>query len=740
MYLQVVLNIPLRKSFEYAYNPTLMDDKPASTLAYTDLSGFRVLVPFGPKKVIGVVVSTSTTPTYHTPAKIKPIIKLVDEVPLFSPHMLKLLSWASDYYHYPIGEVVLSAVPPALRKGEAAELKEIEGFCSTQNPEAKTILKRSPACLKALEIIANGTTASSVLRDRGIARTTINKLLARALIKTIDVRNRTPWDQNPITVSNELTLNQEQQVAFDTITKHQGFGVFLINGVTGSGKTEVYLQLIHHCLKKKQQALILVPEINLTPQTFNRFYNRFNVPVVSIHSAMNNTERLEAFLRIKNNEAAILIGTRSAIFAEIPNLGIIVIDEEHDSSYRQGDGFLYHCRDLAIMRARALNIPVVLGTATPSIESLNNAIHGKYIELKLTQRAADAQVPEINLIDMRHATVNAGLSQELLTATATELKAGNQVLFLLNRRGYAPKMICHDCGHVLTCEHCSSNLFLHASSNVLKCHHCETIYPIPRYCPACGSSRLVATGTGTEKICEYLSQVFPTTGIIRIDRDTTTQKGSINKILADVLVHKYQILVGTQILAKGHHFPDVTLVGILDIDSFLNSNDFRATEYAAQLITQVSGRAGRGAKKGRVLLQTYQPQHKFLQQLLNFGYDGFAKDCLKERAYCELPPFKAMAAIKADSPQATKVASFLNEVYLVIDQKLISDFPEVQYSHPLKPFIDKRINRYHMFLIIIAPNRMILGRFLNLLTAKAEEINRKYDNHLVIEIDPTNCF
>lgn len=737
LYLQVVINIPLNQTFEYTYEPQVKDlefDALTNTIA-----GRRVWVPFGHQQLLGIVINVSKEPTFAK-NKIKSIIDLIDSTPIFSTSMLKLLSWASSYYHYPIGEVILSAVIPSLRKGEKTSLKVVEGFVRIEDNKKLSSLNRSPACLKALELLKQGPLASSTLRDRGISRTVINKLVTNGFIKSIDVRNNACWTTTKIEVQNELPLNDEQNKAFLAITSHHNFGAFLLNGVTGSGKTEVYLHLIRYYLEKKKQALVLVPEINLTPQTFNRFYSRFNVPVVSIHSSLNNTERLESFLRIKNNEAAILIGTRSAIFSDIPNLGIIVIDEEHDSSYRQTDGFLYNCRDLAVMYAKQMNIPIVLGTATPSIESFHNVKLGKFKELKLTQRAGNASIPDIELIDLRKSVINTGISDTLLNATQIELDNGNQVLFLLNRRGYAPKLVCHGCGHVFTCNQCSSNLFYHASNNVLKCHHCETIYPIPRYCPCCGSAKLIATGIGTEKLCEYLQNKFPNYGIARIDRDTTTKKGSIDKIFSEVLNEKYKILVGTQILSKGHHFPNVTLVGILDIDNLLNSNDFRATEYAAQLITQVAGRAGRSTKKGRVILQTYHPEHPFLNELLTYGYEGFALQCLNIRYNNGLPPFSAMAAIKTDSLVAHKTLSLLNDIYLYIEQKLTHEFPMVQYSHPIKPYIEKRINRYHMFIIIMAPTRVLLSKFLEKLYPKAEALNKKIGNHLVFEIDPTDCF
>ncbi len=727
MFLQVAVNVPIHRTFEYSYiSPTADNDTQT-------LIGCRVVVNFRHKETIGIVIAENTTSQFK-PEAIKPIVKLIDTLPLFSTDIVKLLTWATCYYHHPIGEIFATAIPTMLRNGEEAALPSIKGWQYTGKDISS--LHRSPACLKAIELLKIAPRSVESLKELGIKSPILNKLQQQEFITPIDYRQLLPnWREQPIIINNALELNDEQQLAYNTIQAQPGFHVFLLNGVTGSGKTEVYLQLIADCVRNGKQALVLVPEINLTPQTVTRFYQRFNVPVVCLHSNINKTEKLEAFLTAANDEAAILIGTRSAIFTPLPNLGIIIVDEEHDSSYRQAEGFRYNCRDLAVVRAMHKQIPIVLGSATPSLESLHNVMRGKFQQLMLHNRAGNASMVTTEVIDMRKQLLQHSLSQRMINEIYQEIVAGNQVLVMLNRRGYAPMVMCHDCGYTFTCQNCSCNIYLHTHENYLSCHHCETKYEIPRTCPKCGSPNIITVGLGIEQLYDELQALFPQVAMIRIDRDTTSRKGSLETYLNDVNENKYQLLVGTQMLAKGHHFPNVTLVCIVDIDSSLLTADFRAPEKLAQLIVQVSGRAGRATKKGRVLLQTHHPNHPLLVTLLNEGYQAFASMCLQERQAHQLPPVAFQGALKADAVDRNDVILFITDAYIRL-RKACANLTALQIVRPYFASIDRRQNRYHMIMLFNSLDRNLFGHCANCLVEILPNIDKRQSVHAVIEIDP----
>jgi primosomal protein N' (replication factor Y) (superfamily II helicase) len=729
MFFQVALNVPLFKTFEYFY----LESKIINS---TNLEGRRVLVSFSSKNIVGIIVKCSNVSSLPNNIKVKEIIELIDDIPLFTTEILNLLKWASEYYHYPIGEVCYSAIPSALRNDHNASLPIIEGWEKANFTDTNgDVLKGARVAKKAFEIICQGPISTLALREQGISKQILNKLQNLELIEKIDLRkSNTKWYEKQIKINKELQLNIEQKNIVNSINL-SCFNVYLINGVTGSGKTEVYLHIIAKCLRKGLQALVLVPEINLTPQTVSRFYDRFSVPIVCIHSSLTNTEKLQSFLVTKSTEAAILIGTRSSLFTPMPKLGVIIVDEEHDYSYHQDDGFRYSARDCAIKRAQSINIPILLGSATPSIESINNVRVGKYIECRLNNRAGKASMVSSEIIDMRHQNVIQGLSEPLIDAIARTISQGNQALIMLNRRGYAQSVICHDCGFIFKCSNCDTNLCFHSIGNFLSCHHCETKYPIPQVCPKCGSSKLVSTGNGTEKICETLSSIFPNAHIIRIDRDTTSKKGILEEYLNNINSNKYQILVGTQMLAKGHHFPNVTLVGIVNIDSYLYSNDYRATEKLAQLIIQVSGRAGREEKTGHVILQTHCPKQPLLLKLINDGYDGFATECLKERYLSDLPPFSYQFALRADGTDKKDVFDFLDNSYKFL---LNNNFLEkgTTFTPPFSSLIERRQNRFHMQIIVQSKIRKNISECATILLNKIDQFNKRNKIHTVIEIDP----
>lgn len=728
MYLQLAVNTPIYQTFEY---------KTPQNIVYSDrnLCGCRALVKFGNRKTIGVIVSTSDKQSYSGRGVIREVEEILDDTPVFDMHAIRLLSWASSYYHYPVGEVFYTALPPLLKKQNKAELKPIDLWSAIPGADTSSI-KRAKACQSALEIIRQSPCTTHKLKELGISSAIINKLSGLNLITKTNLRDQVnEWTQEQLEVTGTKKLNEEQQAAYDTISSASGFNVFVINGVTGSGKTEIYLQLIADKLAEGKQALVLVPEINLTPQTVKRFYDRFNAPIVCIHSSMNDSERFESFVMMQRNEAAILIGTRSALFANIPNLGIIIIDEEHDSSYRQGDGFRYHARDCAVMLGYLRNIPVVMGTATPSIETVNNIRKNKYRELILTRRAGNATDAIFNIIDMRKQFIDHGISRELALHINEELAKGNQALLLLNRRGYSQKLICHNCGYVFMCTNCDSSLTYHKTENKLLCHHCESRYSIPHQCPQCGFTELTPTGNGTEQIFEHLMQLFPNARPVRVDRDSVSGKGTLNTLLDDINDNKYNIIIGTQMLAKGHHFPNVTLVGIVDIDSCLFSNNYRAHELLAQLIVQVAGRSGRGNKQGYVFLQTHSPEHPVLTTLLAGGYQAFTENCLNIRRQLMLPPFTSNAILKADSSSREKVITFISDAYAFMLRES-QKFQSVKVMHPSSAYIARKQKRYHFNILINAAGKKDLSDFVDIIIANIDKFRDKSGVHAVIEIDP----
>ena len=596
-YTQVALSFPQRRLFDYRCNQRLT-------------AGQRVLVPFAHRVMVGVVINQSAETDCPTD-KLKSILKVLDLEPLLSPHLLGLMKWAASYYHHPLGEVIFTTLPSLLRKENSALDSFKDKLWCLSNPECfddqKMTLKRAKKQLalmtylfeqpqhKANEIQLKAQGFSSTqwktLEKKGFLHSTQLSLSFEAFLPET---KKTAQD-----LQVPLTATEEQQVAINTVLKQEEtFHCHLLEGVTGSGKTEVYLQTLAPFIEKGKQALILVPEISLTPQTLARFQARFGVCVLSMHSNLSDRERLAAWMTARNGEASIIIGTRSAVFTPFKDLGIIIIDEEHDLSFKQMSGFRYSARDIAITRARLLNIPILLGSATPSLESLKNAYQQRFTHLELKNRAGIQNVAPIELVDIRQHNTESGFSPIVLAEMKKHLNAGNQVLVFLNRRGFAPTLLCDSCQWIAECPSCSVRLTLHHNPAKLHCHHCDYQGPIPSECPSCKSPHIVPLGQGTERNEMKLQHLFPETEIIRVDRDSASGKYGFQELFKRIHSGKPGILVGTQLLAKGHHFPHVTLVVILDADSGLFSADFRGLEKMAQMIVQVSGRAGRAEKPG----------------------------------------------------------------------------------------------------------------------------------------------
>ncbi|MDP1708980.1 MAG: primosomal protein N' [Gammaproteobacteria bacterium] len=577
--------------------------------------------------------------------RLKRVLEVLDMEPLLPAELLSLLVWASAYYHHPIGEVVAAALPAALRQGRV--------------PRRRAVADAPPA----ISLIAE-----------------------------------TP----PI-------LHPPQAEAVQAVADASGFQAFLLEGVTGSGKTEVYLRLIERVIAAGQQVLVLVPEIALTPQLMARFTQRFSVPVALLHSGLSEGERLHAWRAARSGQAAIVVGTRSAVFTPLAQLGLIVVDEEHDLSLKQQEGFRYHARDVAVMRAQRAAVPVLLGSATPSLESLCNVREGRYRHLLLPERAGRATAPRITVLDMRSTPAEGRVSRPLLVQMAATLQRSEQALVFLNRRGYAPTLICNACLWVATCERCDTRMVLSQRAQRLTCHHCGASRAADTLCPVCNGTTLYALGHGTERVEETLARYFPGTTVARMDRDTTRAKGALHALIEDVHAGRSQILVGTQMLAKGHHFPKVTLVGILDADQGLYGVDFRAPERMAQLIVQVMGRAGRGEASGQVVIQTHHPEHPLLQLLLARGYGAFAEAALAERAEASLPPYNALALLRAEAVDVRVPQAFLEAARAIAEEAAVAG---VQLLGPVSAPMERRAGRTRAQLLLQATQRAPLHRLL----------------------------
>lgn len=565
----------------------------------------------------------------------------------------------------------------------------------------------------------------------------LGEVLAGALPVALRKGKPAEIKKKPVSIEGEREhppeLNPAQQEAITKIgDANEAFRVFLLDGVTGSGKTEVYLHAIADILAKDKQVLVLVPEISLTPQTIARFQARFQVPVIALHSGLSETERLQAWLLARSGEAKVVIGTRSAVFTPFQRLGLIIVDEEHDTSFKQQDRFRYHARDLAVMRASINQIPVVLGSATPSLESLLNVKRERYIYLSLPERAGTAQLPQYHLLDVRHLPMEEGLSSVLLESMRSHLQQGNQVMLFLNRRGFAPVLYCTQCAWIAACKRCDTRMVYHRTPPRLQCHHCDARREIPARCGECGEAALQPVGIGTQRLEDALQKYFPDVPIIRVDRDNTRRKGAMQNLLEQINENNSAILLGTQMLAKGHHFPHVTLVGVVDADSGLFSVDFRAAEQMGQLLLQVAGRAGRAEKPGTVLIQTRHPEHPLLQTLIQHGYSHFAATLLMEREQAVLPPFSHFAVFRAESYAEQHAAHFLS----AIKEICTASAGAVTLLGPVPALIAKRKGVYCQHLLVKADRRGTLQHLLKNVLQHIEKLSPGHSVKWVLDVDP----
>ena len=647
---EVAIPVPLHNTFDYLCKEKVV-------------IGSRVKVPFGSKKVTGIVLSHKDKSSF---SKLKEVEEVIDHESLLSKEILEFLTWSANYYHHPIGEVLSNAIPKNLRNGKPALLK-----------------KPSEAHVKVS--------------------------------------------------STDIQLTTEQSFAINEVLKSSSeFNGFLLHGVTGSGKTEVYLNITERLLKTGKQVLVLVPEIGLTPQMISRFKERIEGQVVAVHSQLNDTQKQDAYLLAKNGDAKVILGTRSAIFTPIPNLGLVIVDEEHDNSFKQQSNFRYSARDLSFMRAKFANVPLILGTATPSLETLKNVIEKKLARLTLTSRPGEAIMPSIDLIDMR-SQPSEPLSKPLIARIKHYLSESRQVMLFINRRGYAPIYYCTECGWQSECTSCDSRLVYHRSINRLKCHHCGLEKSPESSCPSCSSKELKILGYGTERLEENLESFFPSTEVIRIDRDTTRKKKAFATHLKKINSGEPCIIIGTQMLAKGHDFSNLAFVGILDVDVGLMSTDFRATEHLAQLLVQVSGRCGRGKYKGEVNIQTRYPNHPIFNFVKDSRYTEYAKTLLLERKDTKLPPFAHQALICANAKNKILAENFLTEVAQLINS---IEIESVEIWGPVPGVIERKSDYYYFNLYLQSEDRGQLRRLIQTFYQHVETIRVSSSVRWFVDIDP----
>ena len=748
---RVALPTPLRRLFDYRAGPA---GEPAIE------PGTRIRVPFGRQRLIGIAMETAAG-SQLPQERLKPVLERLDPRPILDGATLALLGWAAEYYHHPIGEVLAAALPKALRLGAPIDAAEERWVLTPQGREAHSQgePRRAPRQRQLLTVLAAHEASAPGGTDRpGLCAAQLNAqldtwrdaaqtLIGRGWLGRLQVTAAAAEPTcEPAVAAQGPEPNEEQRLAIEKVCGGLGgFGAFVLHGVTGSGKTEVYLRVVERALRQGRSALVLVPEIGLTPQLVGRFRQRFAVPMAVLHSALTDHERLLAWRDAFSGRARIILGTRSAVFAPAQDLGVIVVDEEHDTSFKQHEGgFRYSARDLAVVRAHRAGVPIVLGSATPALETLQNVATGRYTRLALTRRAADAAPPSLSLIDLRSSAVHAGISTPAVQAIERHLGAGGQVLVFLNRRGYAPTLLCTACGWIAPCRDCDARLTVHLSSARLRCHHCGADSALPERCPQCGFA-VKPVGQGTERIEETLAGLFPAIPSIRLDRDVVRRRGDMEEAMRRMSSGEARILVGTQMVTKGHDFPNVTLVLVLNADQGFFSTDFRAPERLAQTIVQVAGRAGRGQRAGEVLIQTEFPDHPLLLSLLADGYDGFARTALTERSQAAWPPFSRLAAVRDSAKTAEAALAFLTEARSAAEalRGERSNAPwarAVRLLGPAPAAMPKRAGRHHAQLLLESADRAALHRFLDAWLPALQALPSVRRVRWALDVDPIELF
>jgi primosomal protein N' (replication factor Y) len=732
--MRVAIDVPLRRLFDYL--------PPSDVGCERVIPGVRVRVPFGRSERIGVVMRTGpvTEASHSAPKRAAAVL---DHAPLWTAALLSVIEWAANYYHHPVGEVIAAALPAPLRRVANRRAEAPAAYAITDSGRAAIagLQRRAPRQAALLQAIVDHEAVlnSESLGAGGPAlRSTLRTMISRGLIApvaAVSAASPCPRDAPP-------RLSEEQATAVASITRHLlDFTVYLLDGVTGSGKTEVYLRAIEAVLERRRQALVLVPEIGLTAQTVQRFQARFGARVVVMHSSLGDAQRARAYELARTGAVDIVIGTRSSVWVPLARPGIIVVDEEHDLSYKQQDGFRYSARDVAIMRASRESIPVVLGSATPSLESQFNVRARRYQRLHLPLRVGPASLPALQIIDVRARPLHSGVSETVMTAIADTVHRGEQALVFLNRRGYAPTLLCEACGTVVMCKRCDARMTCHVRDGRVQCHHCGAKRPIPATCEQCGGADLLPLGQGTERVAELLAAQFGSGQVVRIDRDTTRRKGALDAALQEAHAGRASILVGTQMLAKGHHFPRVSLVAVLNADAQLFSIDLRATERLAQLLVQVAGRAGRAERPGKVLIQTHHPEHWLFTAMQQQDYAQMSQTMLEERESANLPPFCAMALFRSEATTAETPERFLQHVAdAIAELQGGMGSGEVDVFGPLPAPMVRRAGHFRSQLMLQSAQRVALHRLLDAIVPLIEGWPETRRVRWSLDVDPAELF
>ena len=730
---KVAIPVPVYRLFDYLA-PDVID-------LHNVKPGVRLEVPFGKGKKIAFLVEIVQHSELDV-GKLKQVIRILDHPSLLSAKDLWLMKWASHYYHHPLGEVMSTAFPAALRQGKSVVVKTEKRYTLTElgkvtdsaglqrSPKQKSMLEKFQSCPASLS-----EAELSAWNDNW--RPAVKALIAKQWVQ-LELQAAKLNNPEALIRNNALQCNPPQQAAIEAVCASLGqFGVFLLEGVTGSGKTEVYLQIIRTVLERGQQVLVLVPEITLTPQLEDRFRQRFAISIALSHSKLTDNQRQAAWLQMQQGDCSILLGTRSALFTPLKNPGLIILDEEHDASFKQQEGFRFSARDIAVVRGKLLHIPVLLGSATPSLESLYNVDKQRYQLLHLPDRAGNAIEPVLQLLDIRNKRISEGLSEALIEEMRLILSKNEQVLLFLNRRGFAPTLICHSCGWVARCQRCDANMVIHFDESCLRCHHCGQEQRLIKQCPACKVGELTPLGLGTERVEKVLAELFPDKVTVRLDRDSTQRKGSLENYLQQINQGKVDIILGTQMLSKGHHFPNVTLVAILDVDSGLFSIDFHAPEKLAQMIVQVSGRAGRAEKPGKVIMQTRQPEHPLLTTLIREGYRSFAKTALAERKEALLPPFSYQALLRVQAGDVDSPPLFFQAVTALVETY---NTGHTLVLGPVAAPMARRAGLYRYQLLFQNTHRKELQVLLDVLIPEIAKLKQARKVRWSLDVDPVDLY
>ena len=729
--LKVAVNVPLSREFDYL----------APAKGPVPTVGQRVAVPFGRRQQVGMVTGHACA-TDIPAAKLKSCIAVLDRDPLLSEADLWLIRFVSDYYHHPIGEVVAAALPGLLRLGKPLH-SSIEKVAATEpgaSVDLPALQKRSPKQALLLETLLDagddGLEAELATEMLPHWRRAAKGLVDKGLIRFFETRGDDFVDELVADPIPGPALNPDQQNALSALRSSDRYGVYLLDGITGSGKTEVYLQRVDDVLRAGKQALLLVPEIGLTPQLVSRLRDRLGVEPALLHSGLSDSTRLAAWRAARSGAAKLLVGTRSAVFTPLQHPGLIIVDEEHDPSFKQQEGLRYSARDLAIVRARQLDIPVILGSATPTLEVLQHCHNGAYQRIMLPERAGGAKAPSMRLIDTVRTPATDGISEPLADAIRGHLADRGQVLIFLNRRGFAPTLICSRCGHIAGCERCDSRLTVHAARQQLRCHHCGAARPLAESCDECGET-VRPLGEGTERLEDSLQKRFPRAVVSRIDSDSTQKRGAMTTALENATSGQADILVGTQMLSKGHHFPNLTLVGVVNADQGLFGTDFRSSERLAQAIIQVAGRAGRENRPGEVLIQTAYPANPFWEALIKGGYRQISETALRERELTHWPPFTRLALLRSAAPRKADAHRFLQ----VARQYLaLRSADTLRVLGPVDAPMARKAGLYRAQLLLQSSDRANLHRVLRELCPVFESDPAARRVRWSIDVDPIELF